>query len=69
MITGIRPCDLGQSMMSSLDWIAFNVGRATGTRPAAPAEAALGSQLVPELLARLPRELEIARRADEFLAV
>lgn len=69
MITGIRPCDLGQSMMSSLDWIAFNVGKATGTRPAAPAEAALGSQLVPELLARLRRELEIACRADEFLAV
>jgi aminoglycoside phosphotransferase (APT) family kinase protein len=69
LITGVRPCDLGQSMMSSLDWIAFNVGRATGTQPAGPADAALGRRLVPELLARLPHELKIARRADEFLAV
>jgi Ser/Thr protein kinase RdoA (MazF antagonist) len=69
LVTGIRPGDLGQSMMSSLDWIAFNVGRATGARPAGPDEAALGSRLVPELLARLPRELELVRRADEFLAV
>ena len=69
LVTGIRPGDLGQSMMSSLDWIAFNVGRVTGARPADPAEAALGSRLVPELLARLPRELELVRRADEFLAV
>src|ERR1022692_243248 len=69
LVTGIRPGDLGQSMMSSLDWIAFNVRREDGGRPAGPAEVALGSRLVPELLARLPRELEIARRADEFLAV
>jgi Ser/Thr protein kinase RdoA (MazF antagonist) len=67
--TGIRPCDLGQSLLSSLDWIALNVGRATGTQPAGPAEAALGGRLVPELLARLPHELALALRVDEFLAV
>jgi hypothetical protein len=66
--TGIRPCDLGQSLLSSLDWIALNIGRATGTQPAGPAEAAVGRRLVPGLLARLPHELEISRRADEFLA-
>jgi Ser/Thr protein kinase RdoA (MazF antagonist) len=64
-----RACDLGQSLMSLADWIAFNVGRAIGTRPAEAAEAALGNQLVPGLLAQLPRQLDLARRADEFLAV
>ena len=54
--------------MASVDWIAFNIGQAVGVRSATPAEAALGGQLVPGLLASLPAELELALRVADFLA-
>ena len=65
----IGPANLGRTLMISLDWIALNVGRATGSRPASPAEAALGDRLVPGLLASIPAQLELARRADDILAI
>lgn len=65
----IGPADLGRTLMISLDWIALNVGRATGSRPASPAEAALGDRLVPGLLASIPAQLELARRAEDILAI
>jgi Ser/Thr protein kinase RdoA (MazF antagonist) len=53
-----RPEDLGPRLMVGLDWIAFNVERAVGLHDATAHEVALGNQLVPELLARLPRRLD-----------
>jgi Ser/Thr protein kinase RdoA (MazF antagonist) len=65
----ICPCDLGPSLMSSLDWIALHVGRVIGTHPATPAEVALGRRLVPVLLAALPREVDLSLRAGDLLAI
>lgn len=55
-----EPSDLGPSLMSGVDWIAFNVERATGLRRADPAEVTLAGSLVPGLLAGLPDELDVA---------
>ena len=65
--TSIGPEDLGQTLMRGLDWIAFNVERAIGARPATPAEAALGAGLVPGLVAEVPRQVEIARQVHRIL--
>jgi hypothetical protein len=37
--------------------------------PASPQESALGRRLVPELLAALPRDVDLAMRAHEILAI
>lgn len=63
----IRAADLGPSMMSGLDWLAFNVDRATRRRPATAQEAALSAQLVSDLLERLPARVELAMRVEEIL--
>ncbi|HEY3005165.1 MAG TPA: aminoglycoside phosphotransferase family protein [Kribbellaceae bacterium] len=63
-----RPEDLGPSLMVNLDWIAFNVERALGLHGATPRDVALGNQLVPGLLARLPRQLEASLRVAELFA-
>lgn len=60
----LAPSDLGVSLMSGLDWLAFNVERAIGTRPAEPAEEALGDQLVPDLLTALPGQVATALDAE-----
>jgi len=60
--TTIGPPDLGQSMMIGLDWVAFNVERAIGLRPAAAAEASLARELVPGLLAAIPVQVAAATR-------
>jgi Ser/Thr protein kinase RdoA (MazF antagonist) len=65
--TAIEPPDLGQSLMTSLDWIAFNVECATGRRSATPERAALADQLAPGLLAEFPHEVESAFRVGETL--
>jgi hypothetical protein len=53
--------------MTGLDWIAFNIGRATGARPATSAESALSNRLLPGLLARLPLEVDAALGIRQIL--
>jgi hypothetical protein len=54
-------------MMRGLDWIAFNVERALGLRTASPEEATLSADLVPRLLAEVPRHLAVALQAGHVL--
>jgi hypothetical protein len=63
----IEPADLGPQLMADLDWIAFNVERALGIRPATAQEVALGNHLVPDLVARLPERLAVAGRLPGLL--
>ncbi len=63
----IQPADLGPQLMAGLDWIAFNVERALGIRPATAQEVALGNHLVPGLVARLPERMTVARRLPDLL--
>ena len=58
--TTIGPLDLGQSMMIGLDWVAFNVERAIGLRPAGAKEKSLARALVPGLLAAIPAQAATA---------
>jgi hypothetical protein len=60
--TTIEPPDLGQSMMIGLDWVAFNVERAIGLRPAGAAETSRARELVPGLLAAIPVQAVAAAR-------
>lgn len=64
--TEIEPADLGQSMMIGLDWVAFNVERAIGLRPAAAPEASLARGLVPTLLAAIPAQAATATRLRDL---
>ena len=64
---GLGPEDLGQSLMTWLDWIEFNISRAIGTRPGTQAETARSRQLVPGLLASIPAHVEAALRAGDML--
>jgi len=63
----LTTADLGQPMMTGIDWIVLNVERALRIRSVSDAEAALGSRLVPDLLRRLPYQLHIAERIQELL--
>jgi Ser/Thr protein kinase RdoA (MazF antagonist) len=63
----IEPADLGPQLMADLDWIAFNVERALGIRPATAQEVALGNHLVPDLVTRLPERLAVAGRLPGLL--
>jgi Ser/Thr protein kinase RdoA (MazF antagonist) len=65
--TDIQPADLGPQLMAGLDWIAFNVERAVGIRGTRPQDVALGNHLVPDLLARLPEQLNVSLRVTELL--
>jgi Ser/Thr protein kinase RdoA (MazF antagonist) len=65
--TAIESADLGQSLMTGLDWIAFNVDCAIGRRSAPPERVALAHKLVPELLADFPRRIAVALRAGKAL--
>lgn len=67
--TSFEPSDLGQCLMTGLDWIAFNVERAIGLRPATVAETALARKLAPELLAAIPHEVSVAIRVGDVLAL
>jgi Ser/Thr protein kinase RdoA (MazF antagonist) len=64
--TPIEPADLGQSMMIGLDWVAFNVERAIGLRPAATAEVSLARGIVPGLLAAIPVQAAAAARVRDL---
>ena len=66
--TAVEPSDVGQSLMTGLDWIAFNVECAIGQRSAPLERAALAHELVPELLAELPRRIAVALGIGETLA-
>ncbi|MDR2983323.1 MAG: hypothetical protein LBV34_00645, partial [Nocardiopsaceae bacterium] len=61
------PHDLGPSLISGLDWIAFNIERAIGLRPATTGETDLAETLVPGLLTGIPRQLGAAMRLGELL--
>jgi Ser/Thr protein kinase RdoA (MazF antagonist) len=65
--TQVSAQDLGQSLMIHLDWIAFNVNRATGTRAATAAEVVASQSLVTDLLTRLPRHVDTAIRVTTWL--
>jgi hypothetical protein len=67
--TPFDPSDLGQSLMTGLDWVAFNVERAIGLRPAAAAETALAHKLAPQLLAAIHHEVSVAMRIRAVLAL
>ena len=55
-------------VVTGLDWIAFNVECAIGQRSAPLERAALAHELVPELLAELPRRIAVALGIGETLA-
>jgi Ser/Thr protein kinase RdoA (MazF antagonist) len=65
--TPIEPSDLGQPLMIGLDWIAFNVERATGLRPATAAETVLAHKLAPQLLTAIPDQLSATIRVSDIL--
>jgi aminoglycoside phosphotransferase (APT) family kinase protein len=67
--TEITSADLGPSMMNGLDWIAFNVERALGQRPASPAEVTRSQNLLTGLLAALPGQLDAALRITDILRI
>jgi aminoglycoside phosphotransferase (APT) family kinase protein len=63
-----EPPDLGQSMMTGLDWIAFNVERAIGLRDAGPGEADTAQHMVPPLLEDLPKKVDLALQVRDALS-
>jgi hypothetical protein len=65
--TPIEPPDLGQPLMIGLDWVAFNVERAIGLRPATAAETTLARKLAPELLAAIPIQVSVTMRISGIL--
>jgi aminoglycoside phosphotransferase (APT) family kinase protein len=65
--TPVAPSDLGQSLMTGLDWAAFNVERATGLRPATEPETILARRLTPGLLAAIPHQVSVAMRVSDIL--
>jgi aminoglycoside phosphotransferase (APT) family kinase protein len=67
--THIAPADLGQPMMSGVDWVAMNADRALGQWPASAAEAAKARELLPGLLAALPAEVSLALRITKLLRI
>jgi aminoglycoside phosphotransferase (APT) family kinase protein len=64
----VNAADLGPSMLSSLDWIRFNVERALGVRSASPHEQTSSDGLVAGLLQQLPHQAYVAQQAPELLA-
>jgi hypothetical protein len=67
--TEITALDLGLPLMVGLDWVALNVERALGRRPASSVDVATAHRLLPELLASMPHELETALRITDILRV
>jgi aminoglycoside phosphotransferase (APT) family kinase protein len=64
-----EPDDLGQPLATGLDWVAMNIDRVLGLRPASAAEIAQAGQLLPGLLTALPRDVETAQRITELLRI
>jgi hypothetical protein len=67
--TPLDPSDLGQALMTGLDWVAFNVKRAIGLCRATAAETALAHKLAPQLLAAIHHEVGMAMRIRAVLAL
>ncbi|HEY1619762.1 MAG TPA: hypothetical protein VGG25_19225, partial [Streptosporangiaceae bacterium] len=67
--TPIVSADLGQPMMTGLDWVVLNVERALGQRPATRQEIVQAGELIPALLAGLPEQAGVALRIGEILRV
>jgi aminoglycoside phosphotransferase (APT) family kinase protein len=63
----IGPEDLGQRMMTGVDWIAFNVERAIGIRDVDPADADTARRIVPTLLEHLPEKVNLALEVRDAL--
>jgi aminoglycoside phosphotransferase (APT) family kinase protein len=63
----VRAADLGPSMLSSLDWIRFNVERALGMRSASADERTNSDGLVAGLLQQLPHQAYVAQQAPDLL--
>ena len=63
----IEPPDLGQPLMTGLDWAAFNVERATGLRPATATETTLARKITPGLLAAIPHQVSVTMRISDIL--
>ena len=63
----VTALNLGQPLMVGIDWIAFNVDRALGRRPASTDDVATAHRLLPALLAAIPHELDSALRISEIL--
>jgi hypothetical protein len=55
--------------MSGIDWTVFNIERVLGQRPATPAEVALATHLVPELLGLLRPQTGCALRIADILRI
>ena len=53
--------------MIGLDWVAFNVERAIGLRPATAAQARVAGELAPGLLAAIPGQTRLALRAGDLV--
>ena len=65
--TPIGPSDLGQPLMTGLDWAAFSVERAIGLRPATESEIRLARKLTPGLLAAIPHQVSVTMRISGIL--
>ncbi len=63
------PEDLGAPLATSLDWIALNAECALGVRPAPSERRRLAGELLPGLLAELPRHVEVALDVGRMLTV
>jgi thiamine kinase-like enzyme len=63
----IEPADLGQSMMTGLDWIGFNVERAIGLRHAGPEKSDTAQRVLPQLLEDLPKKVDLALEVGDAL--
>lgn len=63
------PEDLGAPLATSLDWIALNAECALGIRPAPPERRRLAGELLPGLLAELPRHVDVALDVGRILTV
>jgi aminoglycoside phosphotransferase (APT) family kinase protein len=63
----IEPADLGQSMMTGLDWIGFNVERAIGLRATGRDESDTAQRIVPSLLEDLPKKVDLALHVRDAL--
>jgi aminoglycoside phosphotransferase (APT) family kinase protein len=65
--TPMEPADLGQPLMTGLDWAAFNVERAIGLRAATEAETIVARKLTPGLLAAIPHQVSVTMRISDVL--
>jgi hypothetical protein len=68
-VPALTPADLGAPLATSLDWIVLNAECALGLRPAPPQRRRLAEELLPGLLAELPRHVRTALDVARILNV